>query len=264
MSCLKDVIYSFDGSFEGLLCCVFESYLCNEIPSDIITAGEPSLLPVKEIPTDFEKSDRVLTSVPKRMGQGALDFIRFAFLTCLPQKEYLILLFFRLGFAHGAKVMSMLTDETVNSLNKAVRHLEKEAHLLKGFLRFSVFDNILVAEAEPKNFVLPLLVRHFCERYPNERFLIYDKTHGMALVYQPYSYKVIPMEDFALLSADKDEAAYRALWRLFYDTIEIESRHNPKCRLSHMPKRYWKYMTEFAYPAESAPRLDENAKGLLL
>ena len=39
--------------------------------------------------------------------------------------------------------------------------------------------------------------------------------------------------------------AYRKLWRSFYDTIAIEGRYNPKCRLTHMPKRYWNMMTEF-------------------
>ncbi|WP_341274382.1 DUF4130 domain-containing protein [Clostridium acetobutylicum] len=25
----------------------------------------------------------------------------------------------------------------------------------------------------------------------------------------------------------------------------MEGRHNPKCRRTNMPKRYWKYLTEF-------------------
>ena len=41
------------------------------------------------------------------------------------------------------------------------------------------------------------------------------------------------------------EAQYRRLWKRFYDTIEIKERHNPRRRMSHMPKRYWETMTEF-------------------
>ena len=31
----------------------------------------------------------------------------------------------------------------------------------------------------------------------------------------------------------------------FYDTVEIKERHNPRKRMSSMPKRYWETMTEF-------------------
>lgn len=35
MACQRDVIYWYDGTFEGFLCCVFESYANREIPWDI-------------------------------------------------------------------------------------------------------------------------------------------------------------------------------------------------------------------------------------
>jgi probable DNA metabolism protein len=244
----SNVIYRYDGSYDGLLCCVFESYDKREIPEDILLPDmSPGLLfSEKSIVTDPEKANRVLVSIPKKIGVSAHDFIRHAFLTCLPQKELNILLFLRLGYQYGPSVMQMLTEPTVNVLFKAVRHLERESHLLKGFVRFSVINNVLVAEIEPKNFVLPLLVQHFCERYPEERFLIYDKKHGMALVYQPYKPMVIPVEELELPEPDEEEQVYRELWRLFYNTIEVQGRHNPQCRMNLMPKRYWKYLTEFA------------------
>jgi probable DNA metabolism protein len=245
----SNLIYRYDGSFDGLLCCVFESYEQKEIPSAIFRpdAFQTSLLPVKEITTDSEKASRVLVSIPQKIGDSALDFVRRAFLTCLDQKELYILLFLRKGYRYGTSVMSMLTDDVVDRLFKAVKHLGKESELLSGFLRFSIFNNILVAEIEPKNVVLPLLTKHFCERYPEERFLIYDKTHFMALVYQPHQSAVIPIDDLELPEPDEEEQSFRELWRLFYDTIEVKGRHNPKCRMSHMPKRYWKYLTEFGY-----------------
>lgn len=246
------VIYSYDGSFEGLLCCVFESYSTRETPVDILAPGDHQamLFPVKAIATDLEKAERVLASIPQKMGTHALDFVRHGFLTCLTQKELNILLFLRLGYSHGSSVMNMLADTTVNTLFKAVTHLKRESHLLKGFVRFSIFNNALVAEIEPKNYVLPLLTQHFCERYPEEHFFIHDKTHGMALIYQPHRHAIIPLENLQLPEADIEELAFRKLWQLFYDTIAIEGRYNPKCRMGHMPKRYWKYMTEF-YSMES-------------
>ena len=40
----REIIYQYDGSFEGLLCCVFESYTKKERPTAILHDGdeEPS------------------------------------------------------------------------------------------------------------------------------------------------------------------------------------------------------------------------------
>jgi len=264
----SDLMYCYDGTFDGLLCCVFESYDKKEVPVDILLSGtsHTTLFEAKAITTDTEKANRVLLSIPKKIGVSALDFVRHAFLTCFPQKELYILLFLRLGYRYGPSIMNMLTNDVVNTLAKVVKHLNNESHLFKGFVRFSILNNVLVAEIEPKNYVLPLLTQHFCERYPEERFLIYDKTHSMALVYRPYQSAVIPIDDLELPTPDENEQAFRELWRIFYDTIEIQGRHNPKCRMSLMPKRYWKYMTEFGNaPTNSLLKLNKGngAKFLL-
>ncbi len=265
MNTQADLNYYYDGSFDGLMCCVFESYEKREIPIDILVdSAAPQLFSGRPVPTDQHKSGRVLASIPQKIGPAALDFVKHAFLTCLPRKELYILLFLRLGYRHGPQVMDMLTDEVVNTLFKAVNHLNRESHLLKGFLRFSVCNGALVGEIEPKNLVLPLLTRHFCERYPEERFLIVDKTHGMGLMYQPYQARVVPVADLKLPETSADEQTFRELWRMYYDTIAIKERYNPRCRMSHMPKRYWKYMTEFGGPQDNPQTKLDSFTGKLL
>ena len=140
-----------------------------------------------------------------------------------------------------------LTDPVVDRVRKAVWHLEHEAHQYKGFTRFSDLDGVLAGEIEPKNRVLPLLRAHFCGRYPQENFVLHDRTHGEALFHRPGpgNCAILPVEDFSLGRAGAEELAYRKLWRAFYDTIAIEGRYNPKCRMTNMPKRYWAMMTEF-------------------
>lgn len=244
----EPIAYCYDGSFDGLLCCVFESYEKNELPMDVLQESMPLplLLPVKAIETNMERAKRVQKSIPKKMGYQALYFLRRAFMTCHPKKDLLILQFMRLGYRYGASVMNRLTDEPVHALFGAVKHLDNEAHLLKGFIRFSDANGVLVAKIEPKNIVLPLIARHFCERYPEERFLIFDKTNGMVLLYENRSMTICSVDEFEQPSPGKEEQKFRELWRLFYKTIEIKERRNPRCRMSHMPKRYWNCMTEFA------------------
>lgn len=263
----RDLIYRYDGSFEGLLCCVFESYARREIPSGILSpaADQTTLLPEREIETDPEKAARVLRSVPRRLGPRAAGFLRRAYLTCLAEKEKRILLFLRLGYRKGPAVMEMLADPAVNALWKAVNFLERETHLLEGFLRFSDFGGALAAEIEPKNFVLPLLAPHFCARLPEEKFLILDRTHGMAAVYRPRELSVIPADGLGLPDPDEREFRARELWRLYYRTAEVRGRHNPVCRQSHLPKRYWRCMTEFCADlrAEPAPPGIRSGVGLI-
>lgn len=107
--------------------------------------------------------------------------------------------------------MQMRADDTVHALFKAVRHLERESHLFKGFVRFVAGNGVLAAQIEPKNFVLPLLAEHFCQRFPEERFLIHDQSHGVALVYQPYQYRICPVDELelpALMQRSKPTKSY--------------------------------------------------------
>lgn len=243
----SNVIYKYDGSLEGFLCCVFESYEKREIPMDIISPLfiQITFFKVKEIRTDLKKAKRVLKSIPKKIGIPAMNLVKYAFLTCLPEKELHILLFLRMGYSAGPCIMSKLGDPVVNVLFKAVKHLTNESHLIEGFLRFSVFEEGLAAQIGPKNYVLPLIKKHFCERYPEENFLIHDRVHNMALIHYEHKVSIVAASDLVMPAPNEDELHFRKLWKVFYNTIEVEGRYNPKCRNSHMPKRYWRYMTEF-------------------
>lgn len=143
----------------------------------------------------------------------------------------------------------------VDRVRKAVRHLEHEAELLRGFVRFSELEGALVGEISPKNRVLPLLRPHFCARFPQETFLLHDATHREVLLHRPGRWTILPVEDFRMGPPGEEELAWRGLWRSFYHTISIRERYNPKCRMTHMPKRYWGYMTEFQEDGPLTPVL---------
>lgn len=243
----SNVIYEYDGSFEGLMCCVFESYYRREIPLDIMPhfKVQTNFLPSIKVTTDSIKSGRVIKSIPRKMGNQTLNFVKYAFLSCVSQKELYILLFLRKGYYYGPPVMTMLADDVVNRLFKAVKYLKNESHLIEGFLRFSVFNDGLAAQIEPENCVLPIIGSHFCRRYPGEYFLIYDRTYDIVFVHDSCEHSIVPAENFTMPEPDEEEIHFRELWKLFYNTIGIQERRNPKCRMSNMPKRYWKYMTEF-------------------
>ena len=244
---MENITYCYDGTFAGLLCCVFESYAAHELPIGIVGPEDAglNLFGMKEIITDEKKAERVERSIPAKISAEAHELIQLAYLTCLPHKEMEILRFLRQGYHYGPNFMRFAGNDSLQALETAVKHLLNEAHLLKGFIRFSIQQDILVTTIGPQNYVLPFLIRHFSERYPEEHILIFDETHHMALVYRPYEANIIPMDEFRSAPPDADECRFRSLWQEFYDSIEIKPRHNEKCRSTLMPKRYWTYMTEF-------------------
>ena len=243
---MTEMVYYYDGSFEGLLCCIFDSYAYQELPTAIYCDEEamPTLFPTRSVQTDRSHANRVLRKVVKSSSFAA-ELLHKGFLTCLPEKELHLYRMVAKLLREGPGFLRTYSDETLHPVLSAVRHLNGEAHLLKGFVRFSEMGGVLGSEIEPKNRVLPLLRTHFCSRFPQEQFVLYDRTHREALLYRPGQWVILPAEDFHMGQPDQRELAYRRMWRSFYDTISIEGRYNPKCRQTHMPKRYWNTMTEF-------------------
>lgn len=239
--------YCYDGSFPGFLTCVYESYIQRELPVCFTRTEDPrvSLWPERTVETDRAHAERVYRSLALKISRDAQQLVVRGFLTCLPDRELRLYDFIRLGYDRGPALLRDLTDPRVDAVLRAVRRLDNEAHLLKGFVRFSRQDGILVGEIEPKNRVLPLLRPHFCTRLAGESFVLYDRTAGEALFYQPCRWTIAPLDSFLTEAPDGEERRFRALWRRFYDTVAIEGRYNPRLRRTHMPKRYWNTMTEF-------------------
>lgn len=243
----QNIIYGYDGTFDGFLCCAFESFSRKEIPTDIVSEKDfqPSLLEQFNIATDLEKSGRVKKSIREKISSDALFFLRDALFTNLTEKELYMLEFIRLGYKTGSKIMSMLSNDIVSKLTKAVRFLYNESHRYKGFIRFSEYGELLVSSIKPKNFVLPYVAPHFSQRLPNEKFIIIDETNKAVCIYEKGKLSLFDAKDIAIPKTDEKEVFYRNLWKDFCESIAIKERFNPKCQNTLLPKRYRDRMTEF-------------------
>lgn len=245
-----DIVYRYDGSYQGFLCCVAEC--CNEkkMPQAIQLLDEPqgSLFPLRAIETRRELAARVERSIEERVSREAKDMVRRGFLTCMEEKEMKLLRFILLGYREGARVTRLSTHDVVHDLDKALLYLKNEAHYSLEFLRFGECGSFLAAMLTPNNWVLPLIVGHFCERLNTENFIIFDKNHGMGFVHQTGAEErgeFFYAQALELPEPTEEEERYRELWKRFYDTIAVEGRINPKLRRGNMPMRYWGNMTEF-------------------
>lgn len=241
-----DCIYEYDGSYAGLLCCVFDSYVRREAPISVVPAGtkQISLYPTHTVTTVHSHARRIETGVRARSAQ-AVRLIRRGYLTCLPEKDRLLCRVMLRLFREGPAFLKDPTDLDLYPLHRAIRHLGGELEKLRGFIRFSAFQGIYAAEIEPKNRVLPALRSHFCSRFADQPFVIYDRTHREALLYDCRHWQIVPLDAFEMARPDQTEAQYRRLWKTFYDTIAIRERTNPRCQRTQMPLRYRGTMTEF-------------------
>jgi len=254
-----DICYHYDGSFYGMLSCVFESFEKKEIPIQVTSDGF-SLFAIKYIETDEIKAKRILSAVPEKISREALNYVKLCYLTNIDSKEVALIHFLKEGFDFGAKfiqhiktgftpsrriIAGALENIHLNKMQKGIDLLTLESQRFIQFVRFSDVNGVLVSIIEPENNVLPLMADHFTARFPNEQFLIYDKTHRLGLVYANRQTRLEHIDSYEMPELSRQEKDCQDLWRLFYDTIAIEERRNERCRMNFMPKKYWKNMTEF-------------------
>ena len=141
---MNEMIYLYDGSFEGLLCCIFDSYANKEILTAIFSDEDfaPTLFPTRTVSTDAGHASRVLRKIHK-LSPYAEELLRRGYLTCMEDKEIRIYRLVAKLLREGPGFLRDFSDETLHPVAAAVRHLNGEAHLLKGFVRFSELGGVL-------------------------------------------------------------------------------------------------------------------------
>lgn len=150
----------------------------------------------------------------------------------------------------STRIMEHLSHPKVRRVFEIGRKVSNEAHYYIEIVRFKELKNgILFSEIEPRNQILTCLGDHFTNRFPLENWMIYDKTHKMALVHESGKQWVIVRDtdinlDMAKQLADK-EAMYVNLWKGFFENISIKERESYERQRQHLPLHYRKYVTEF-------------------
>ena len=147
------------------------------------------------------------------------------------------------------RLMENIQEPCIFQVMTLSRAVAREAHRYLGFVRFQEMKGkLLYSEIEPSGQILPLIGDHFANRYPGERFLIFDRHHQMSLLHQPgapwYLFRgEAPKTE--LLEQSDGEKAYEELWKGFVDTIAIRERENGGLQQQLLPLKFRKYMTEW-------------------
>ena len=243
----KDCIYLYDGTLAGFYTCVHEVVYEKEVPLFIWPeeTKQQSFFFTKTIYTHLQKAQKVRESIKKQLGIQGKELVETVFFSCLEDKEKKMLDLILLGYQKGKNILKALDHPVVHPLYKAQRHLLGEVHSFEGFVRFEKVEDLLYSKIAPKNQVLPFLSRHFEDRYANEKWIIFDEAHQMALCYEKGRSQLVPVK-YIEVTTSQEELNWQSLWKTFYQTLSIKERENKKGRMNHMPKRYWSNLVEVA------------------
>ncbi len=249
---LNNVAYVYDGTTEGLLSAVFQTYALHEQPQDMLR--EDMLQPrlgqsIRFVETDAALAQRVKVGICKRAGRSAWEAVLHASLSDDPQAAMAVYRFVRYVMARPAAsnrgLVHNLAHPIAGPVAKLSRSVMNERHLMQQFLRFEHFENdIWFAQCNPKANVVPLLMDWFSGRFNNQRFVIYDEVHHVAGIYDGSGWCLARTDEVHLPLHAEDEQLMQKAWKGFYDAVAIPARYHPELWRHFMPKRFWKNILE--------------------
>ncbi len=253
MNLSKTLIY--DGSFNGFLTAVFIAFDEKINVADIQKndKGQNVLFSETEtIFTNVEKAKRVWNGI-RNKNYNAITNIYFAFLSEEDGVELLLYTYIQKLMAANRGQSVDYSDGVTLRIGQLSRSVGREKHRMEGFVRFQLTkDNIYFANIEPDFDVLPLISRHFRNRYADQQWLIYDAKRGYGIYYDLQGVEIISLDlneiHFNRTRKSKvfteGEYDYQELWNNYFKSTHIKSRINRKLHRQHVPKRYWRYLSE--------------------
>lgn len=246
----------YDGSLEGYLTAIFEAYERGLDDYEICKGSDyqPAMFAESiTIPTHPAKAKRVWKGLEQKLSATGLDYLYCAHLSEMPGADRHVQGFIRHVFASEQNIERNFSNPHVLSLAKTSKMVHRERHRMKAFIRFQLTkDGIYYAAVQPDFNVLPLILSHFKNRYADQRWIIYDLKRKYGLYYNLDTVENIELHfseengngsDISV-SFDEKEAFYQQLWKDYFKSTHIASRKNTKLHIRHVPKRYWRLLTE--------------------
>ena len=259
------IIYVCEDSLTGIFSGIYEEWKRK------MTAEEADL----EVGDSFErrlfceyifckaeerKALAVIRMIQKNLGADVYEKISYALLSADRRKAEMV---FRAmleakKLSRKDRLMEHLGNEAVRAVFGMYRQVANEAHHYKGFVRFRELKNkTLFAKIEPKHAVLPCIAEHFADRFPQENWVIYDKTHEVFLIHEKGK-RYYFLQQYMCMKGDsgsaqniagvfsEEEMDYEALWKEFVRSISVAERENRALQNQNLPLRFRTNLVEFS------------------
>lgn len=248
--------YIFDGTLAGLLSAVFESY---ERKHPIVQLYRQELYTpdffseAVHIASDSVKSERVWKGLKAKISSVHLRHFFNAFFSEQATVHACMFRYARYIFDHPAGHDFNYGNDDVLTITQISQRVHREKHRMEAFVRFRKSDNgLFFAVIAPDYNVLPLICRHFRSRYADQHWVIYDERRKYGMHYDLQHLHEVTLDftteqgvvETTALQIDAHEELYAVLWKDYFKSTNIKERRNMKLHIQHVPKRYWRYLTE--------------------
>lgn len=245
----------YDGTFEGLLTAIYEIY---DRKLELVKLfkgrqqAEAMFEETLEVITNEAYATRVLKGLRKKLSPDGVQRLYIAHMAEMDNEENNLVGYIRYAFDSAENIEDDYGNRYVVRLSEIIRMIRREKHRMEAFVRFQKLkDETYYAAVEPDFNVLPLLIRHFKSRYADQKWMIYDIKRGYGIYYDAHDTQFITL-DFATVAKPDEvisvytevESIYQHLWKSYFHSVNIPARKNTKLHVRHIPKRYWKHLTE--------------------
>lgn len=255
----EKIIVNCPDSFDGIMCGVYYAWVIKNRQQKTgemnieLSSGEiynfEMFVKYEYVETNLAISKKVVDSIKKEFSHSTYTGIYRAAMSNHVNKANIIFMFLIDAYRIGIKISECMSYKSVMDLYELDRNVMNEQHHYLGFVRFKQLnEKLLFSTITPKNNILTLIAPHFSDRLSMENWVIYDVNRKLAVVHEAnhkwtlVSNEEINEEFVKLDNQNEDEIIH--LWKLFFDTIAIKERINPKLQRNNMPLRFRGHMTE--------------------
>ena len=199
---------------------------------------------------DADKARKVLNTIRRICSDKVYECLLRAACAGASDKADAIYRYIQVALRMGSQVINHLADQAVIRVMELSRAVGNAEHHYLGFLRFiEIPGRILLARYEPKHQLTGLIMPHFVDRFPEERFMIWDTVRNIAGIHVPgqnYIMLVLTKEQISTLEEyTEDNLEAEQLWKIFVESISIKERENIKLQKNNLPLHFRTYMPEF-------------------
>ena len=247
-------VYVCEDSLEGIFTAIYQAWSSNYGHKynriQLQEVNEIELFcEYINVKTDSEIGLKVGSSIKRKISTYSYRCVYHTAMSNDVEKGNIIYQYLVLGFHLGRKVQDYLSEDVVNRVFQLDRKVNNEVMHYRGFVRFTEIEQgILLAKYRPENNISSILATHFFSRYPNENWILYDESRGIAIVHpkrQPwFQVKLDGLLDEKLRESSMEDE-YQNIWKVFVDHVSIKERENRELQRNHLPYRYREFMPEF-------------------
>jgi DNA polymerase len=142
---------------------------------------------------------------------------------------------------HGERhLLNIESDPLVHQLKIMQRHVTRDCHKMKAFVRFRFYqdEQCYIAWYEPQHNVIELTANFFKQRFSTMTWLIFTPYGFIGWNQQQLIHST------QVVKPPENDDLAESLWLTYYQAIFNPARIKTKAMLKEMPRCYWKNLPE--------------------